>query len=160
MPTAPAQSQARSQGLKKYQALTNLSVPMPGENKDGRTFLVPRGEVVELTEEQAHNLARMPGGKPAIRPVKEGSEPLPELTGRLLSGPIRRPPQPAPGSDAARPDPPGSSHIAVYRDPGLPELNEPAPGSEASDLGVTDALDIAPGTGTNVEGGLTAASRR
>jgi hypothetical protein len=155
MPTPPAPSQARSQGLKKYQALTNLSVPMPGD-KDARTFLVPRGETVELTEEQARNLSTMPGGRPAIRPVKEGSEPMPELTGRLLSGPIRRPPPPAPGTDSARPDPPGSSRVAVYHD--APELHEPQLGSENGlDM---DALDIAPGGGVHVEGGLTAASRR
>jgi hypothetical protein len=148
---------------KKYQALANLSVPQANGE---RTDLVTPGNTVTLTDEEAAHFLGTCGDaehafrrqQPMVRLASEGSEPLPKLTGRELSGPIRRPPPPAPGSDAARPDPPGSSHIAVYRDPGLPELNEPVPGSE-SGLG-PDALDIAPGGGVNVEGGLTAASRR
>lgn len=150
------ETRSRAQGLRKYQALTALSVPFPGVNKDKQTVLVQAGEEIELTEEQARHFMSLP--TPAIRPAKDASEPMPRLTGRHLSGHIRRPPPPAPGSDGARPDPAGSSKIMVYRDPDIPEGNEPQPGSENSLP--PDALDIVPGSPVMVEGGLTAGARR
>jgi hypothetical protein len=126
--------------MAKYQALTNLSIPMPVAGEEKRTFLVPRGETVELTAEQAENLQRN-HRVPVIRPAKEGSKPMPVLTGRSLSGrlmvPVQKPP---PGWTGARPDPAGSSQIIERQ---VPEMGDPQAGSESSD---GDALDLPPGT--------------
>jgi hypothetical protein len=146
----PAQgTRAREQGLKRYQVLVHTSIPLPGENKDRKTFLAEPGETVELTEEQAHNLLNL--RVPVIRPEKEGSEPLPRLRGIDLSGRLRVPtiPQGDPNYDGPRPDPKDSSHIQFLQgvDPkGVPELNEPEPGSQ-------NAIDLPPGT--RITDGLT-----
>lgn len=120
---------------KKYQALVNLSVPMPvlpGVADEKRTILVPPGETIELTEQQAHHfLHELP--RPAIRPVAEGSEPLPRITGRDLSGRAFGPP-----ADARR-DPAGSSGVIVTE---IPEASEPQPGDEQGPD--TDAVDLPP----------------
>jgi hypothetical protein len=143
----PAGTRAREQGLRKYQALTNISVPEPGENKDKRTFMVPRGGTVELTEDQAHNLMTQ-HRVPVIRSVAEGSEPMPIIRGMSLSGRLRVPAVPAsdPNYDGPRPDPEGSSHIQVLQGVGTPESSDPQPGTQ-------NALDIPPGT--RVTGGIT-----
>jgi hypothetical protein len=145
--------------MKKYQVLINCSIPQRTpviDPKDRRTDLVMAGETVELTEEEARHLntqARVP----LVRLVKESKEPLPQVTGRHVSGLLRRPPEPPPDSEAARPDPAGSSKVMIYRDPDVPELAEPGVGDELSPTGT---LDIVPGSPVNVEGGLRLQDRR
>lgn len=126
---------------KKYQALTNLSVPMPrlpGTPDDRRTFMVEPGEIVELTEEQARNLTRL--RTPAIRPASQSGDPLPRIAPAQLSGPLRRGLVNPPGDfTGARADPPGASHIQTIS---VPETSDPVPGTET----VMGPVDIKPGT--------------
>lgn len=130
---------------KKYQALTNLSVPMPrmpGQPDDKRTFLVSPGEIVELTDAEAANLSRNPR-VPVIRPFKESSEPLARITPVQLSGPIRRGVvNPPPDFAGVRADPPGASRIQTVTQP---EMMEPAPGDETR-VPAGGPIDITPGT--------------
>jgi hypothetical protein len=137
-------------GLKWYQALTNLSVPIkvPGEEK--RTVLVMPGEKVQLDEDTANNLRRN-HRTPVIRPIAEGSEPLPMITGRSLTGRIQGPPV------DARNDPRGSSALIELK---VPELTDPHPGGEQVPPGdAPDALDIAPtGAGRNAAARVAAAA--
>jgi len=67
----------------------------------------------------------------------------------MLSGLLRPPVTPAPGTEGPRPDPQGASKIIV-QEPVPPEGAEPVPGSEATGgqaVGVDpDAIDIVPGT--------------
>lgn len=111
-----------------YEALINLSVPRRGD-KDRACDLVTAGETVYLTEEEARAFERhghRDGRQvPVIRKLSgpDGSrEPLPRLLPRHVSGRLFRPPPPPPGSDAARPDPEGSSSIQYY-DGGAPETS-------------------------------------
>jgi hypothetical protein len=119
-------------GLKKYQALTNLSVPIKVPGEDKRTALVMKGDTVILDEETATNLQRN-HRVPVIRPATEGSQPMPLLTGRSLTGMIQGPPV-----DARR-DPKGSSQLVELK---VPELTEPSIGDEQAQD--TDALDLPP----------------
>ncbi len=150
MATAAARPKVIAEGLSRYQALTNISVPQrhpDSKLETGQNDLVLPGEIVELTERQAANLmdtspksGRM---SPAVRPYSEHGDPLPRLTARHLSGALRRPMTPPPGDEGPRPDPPGSSHIRYMEDP--PELAEPLPGSENNPVS-PDAVDLPPGT--------------
>lgn len=143
----PAAKTRVSEGRSKYQALTNLSIPQRSPDSGlltGQNDLIERGQIVELTETEAANLMAT-GGKtgrlaPAVRPLSESKEDLPRLLPRHLSGRLRAPVTPPPGSDLPRPDPPGSSHLIVS-DP-TPESNEPAPGDEQGP--VQGAMDIPP----------------
>jgi hypothetical protein len=144
MPPTAAKTRV-SEGRSRYQALTHLSVPQRTETGTltGQNELVDPGEIVELTEREAANLMatgpRAGRMTPAIRPYSQHGDPLPKLTARHLSGQLRTPATPPPGSDAPRPDPPGSSQVRVI-EAELPEMTEPVPGSET----VTDAIDLPP----------------
>ena len=112
-PAAPAAPQVKvSGGRKKYQALTNLSIPQVSEAglETGQNDLVTTGDIVELTDRQAANLMatgpRTGRQVPAIRPVSEAKGELPRLHPRQLSGDMRAPVMPPPDSDQPRPDPP------------------------------------------------------
>jgi hypothetical protein len=149
---APTRQAPVSEGRSRYQVLVNTSVPQrdPVTGKPtGQTDLVPPGEIVELTEQEAHHLMdtgpRSGHRIPLIRPYNERNEPLKRVHPAHASGL-----QIGPSVDA-RPDPAGSSRIQVMQDAPAtgggegPEGHEPQAGSERelpSDL--IDALDIAP----------------
>jgi hypothetical protein len=145
---APAAKTRVSEGRSDYQALTFVSVPQRSPESGlltGQNDLVEPGMIVKLTEQEAANLMAT-GGKtgrqaPAVRPVSEQGDPLPRLLPRQLSGRLRQPVTPPPGSDLPRPDPPGSSHVIV-NEPGPPEGNEPSPGDEQGMP--TGAMDLPP----------------
>lgn len=130
---------------KKYQALTNLSIPQVSEAglATGQNDLIPAGEIVELTEAQARNLMatgpRAGRQTPAIRPAAEAKGDLPRLLPRQLSGALRVPAPPPPDSEMPRPDPPGSSKVVVTEPP---EATEPQPGDEQKPP--VGAMDIPP----------------
>jgi hypothetical protein len=140
-----------------YEALTCLSVPRRSD-KDKQTDLVLKGETVYLTEEEARQFTRRDPGRdgrvvPVIRKLSgpDGSrEPVPRLLPRQLSGRLFRPAMPPPGSDAARPDPEGTSRIQVIEDGGAPETDgaaSPEPSEMAANLtgpAAPDALDLPP----------------
>lgn len=131
-----------------YVALTNIVVPRRNDPQHGAD-LVPAGETVHLTEEEAKLFLRCDPGRdgrriPVIRRLSDGEaaergRPLP----RHLSGVLHAPPAPKPGDSGPRPDPPGSSRIMTYEDARIPETREPQPGSEQDPASVVDALDIA-----------------
>jgi len=129
---------------KKFQALINLSVPMPrmpGQPDDKRTFMVEPGEIVELTEEQARNFMRL--RTPAIRPATQSGDPLPRIAPAQMSGPLRKGLVNPPGDfTGARADPPGASHIQTIT---VPETADPSPGQE--NVMSQGPMDIKPGTG-------------
>lgn len=145
-----------------YEALIALSVPRRGD-KDRGTDLVMPGETIYLTEEEARQFARH-GNRdgrqvPVIRKLSgpDGSrEPLPQvgannsaLLPRHISGRLFRPTMPPPGSDAARPDPEGSSRVEYYADGGAPESSGSiaAEQQEMADVlraPVQDAVDLPP----------------
>jgi hypothetical protein len=139
-----------------YEALIALSVPRRGDFKDKQTDLVMPGETVHLTEDEARQFLRHGGNDgrqvPVIRKLSgpDGSrEPLPRVPPRHVSGRLFRPPPPPPGSDAARPDPEGSSRVAVL-DGMAPEAEgamtaEPAEMADhLRDAAVPDAVDLPP----------------
>jgi hypothetical protein len=141
----------------QYQALVNLSVPRT-DDADRQTDLVTRGNTVILTDEQAAKFLPPVKPFPMIRRIKDQHEPLPRITGRHMSGPIRQPPVPQPGTADPRPDPAGSSVITEVKDdadqnPPVPEMNEPAAGSENAPVTTQDAIDLPPGT--RVTNGIT-----
>lgn len=133
---------------KPYVALINLSLPRRGD-KDKQCDLVPAGETVYLTDEEAATFLRhgsRDGRRVAvIRPkgeVDANNPPKPPPS--LLTGPILRPQQPPPGSDLPRPDPAGSSHLLQYGTGNpVPESAQPQPGTENVMPG-PDAVDIPP----------------
>jgi hypothetical protein len=140
-----------------YEALTALSVPRRGDVKEKATDLVLAGETVFLTEEEARAFERhgTRDGRqvPVIRKLSgaDGSrEALPRLLPRHVSGRLFRPPPPPPGSDAARPDPEGSSRVQVLEDGRAPETEgamtaDPAEMAEhLRDSAVPDAVDLPP----------------
>lgn len=136
-----------SEGRSKYQALTNLSVPQRSPETGlltGQNDLVVKGEPVELTEREAANLMavgpRAGRQTPAIRPLKDAKDPLPQLHPRALSGLLRQPVMPGPMDEGPRPDPPGSSKV-VHQGP--PEASPPQPGDESVPA-ITGALDLPP----------------
>jgi hypothetical protein len=134
-----------SEGLSRYQALTNVSVPQRTKagTLTGQNDLITPGETCMLTEEEARSLMRtdVRSGRrtPAIRPFSEASDPVPRIHPKQFSGQLRQPPPPQQGTEDARPDPPGSSHVLRM----MPEENEPQPGGEETG-GDPDALDIPP----------------
>lgn len=136
-----------------YKALVNLSVPRrgllaPGEVR--QADLIPAGEVVYLTDEEAATFLRH-GGRdgrriPVIRKLHGPDSSSEENAGRIhpsyLSGAVMRPAMPPGGpgeSELPRPDPSDASKVIRYE---VPETNQPVPGSENS-LG---SVDIKPGT--------------
>jgi hypothetical protein len=159
--TAPAADLHPSQtkisaGKGRYQALTNLSIPQRTDAGvlTGQNDLVLKGETVELTEQEARNLMstgqRAGRRYPAIRPASEENTELPRIHPRMLSGALRPPVTPAPGTEGPRPDPAGASKILV-QEPAIPESQDPMPGTEATggqETGAVmqDAIDITPGT--------------
>lgn len=132
-----------------YVALTNIVVPRRND-KDHGADLVPAGETVYLTEDEATLFLRCDPGKdgrriPVIRRKDDGEaaergRPVP----RQLSGVLHAPPPPQPGTDGPRPDPPGSSTITYNEAARVPEMAEPQPGTENTSASVVDAMDIPP----------------
>lgn len=136
-----------------YIALIPLSVPRRGDPEKNTDLVMP-GETVHLTESEAatfirHGLKdgrRIAVIRPATGPGSTG-EPLQRVPPKAVSGRLHAPPPPQPGTDFARPDPPGSSAVE-YRE--VPESAEPQPGSENWDgdpgagAHVVDAEDIIP----------------
>src|ERR1700735_4653006 len=96
----PAATTASRSGLKKYQALTNVSVPQRTEAGvlTGQNDLAGRGDMVERTEREAANLTdcspRSGRRTPAVRPYADRSADVPRLHPRLLSGLLRQPASP------------------------------------------------------------------
>lgn len=124
----------------EYIALTNLSVPRAGRKAEDPNDLVPLGGTVILTDEQAAPFLRR---QPPVIILKNASrEQMVRLQPRQLAGRMFAPPPPQAGSDEARPDPEGSSHLVVFEDPRVPELHEPSIDSENVPSG--GAIDIAP----------------
>jgi len=139
-----------------YVALVNLSVPRRGD-KDRQVDLVPRGETVYLTDEEARAFNRhgQRDGR-QIEVVRKVSGPggtheeLPRPLPRHVSGRLFRPPPPPPGSEQARPDPEGSSGVEVLLDGGAPE-SEGAMSAQPSEMAAhltappaQDAVDLPP----------------
>lgn len=133
---------------KPYVALINLSVPRrvmrgaDGKEPDNAAELVPAGEIVHLTDDEAAKFLRhgpRDGRQvPVIRPAtgRESSALQPQrVPPRAVSGRLAAPPA------DARPDPAGSSAIQVAQ-PLIPETAEPVPGQENADG--PDAEDIIP----------------
>jgi hypothetical protein len=146
----PAATTTGKDARKKYQALTNVSVPQRTDAGvlTGQNDLAAPGDIVELTDREAANLMdcspRSGRRTPAVRPYAERSNELPRLHPRLLSGLIRQPAVPPPGSDGPRPDPEGSSQVRIVEaGPTPPEFDEPQPGSEGGPV-ITGALDLPP----------------
>jgi hypothetical protein len=146
----PAATTAGKSGLKKYQALTNVSVPQRTEAGvlTGQNDLATPGDIVELTEREAANLMdcspRSGRRTPAVRAYADRSADVPRLHPKMLSGLIRQPAVPPPGSDGPRPDPEGSSQVRIVEaGPTPPEFTEPQPGSETGPP-ITGALDLPP----------------
>lgn len=136
-----------------YQALVNLSVPRRGVIAPGevrQSDLVPAGETVYLTDEEAATFLRH-GGRdgrriPVIRKLHGPDSSSEENAGRIhpsyLSGQVMRPVMPPGGpgeSEQPRPDPADASKVIRYET--VPETVQPVPGSE--NLG---DIDIKPGT--------------
>jgi hypothetical protein len=149
MATQAAARTKIAEGRSRYQALTNISVPQRQDGSEvltGQNDLVRTGEIVELTEKEAANLMAVGAAAgrmhPAIRPASEADQPLPRLMARQLTGPVRRPAEPPPGSDLPRPDPEGSTQLII------PEALPPQLGSEQNpDQAMPwaqDAMDILP----------------
>lgn len=136
-----------------YVALVNLSVPRRGD-KDRQTDLVHAGETLYLTEDEARAFNRRDGRQVDV--VRKLSGPdgirgeLPRILPRQVSGRLFRPPPPPPGSDAARPDPEGSSRVQVIEDGNAPEVNgamsaEPSEMADVlSSAAAPDAVDLPP----------------
>jgi len=139
-----------------YEALINLSVPRRGD-KDRQTDLVPAGETVYLTEEEARQFNRR-GNRDGrqVDVVRKLSgpggsrEPIPRILPRHVSGRLFRPATPPPGSDAPRPDPEGSSAVQVIEDGRAPETEgamtaDPAEMTDRlRDAAAPDAIDLPP----------------
>lgn len=147
-----------------YVALINLSVPRRGDT-DRQCDLVRAGETVHLTEEEARAFNRH--GRDDGRQVEvvrklsgpDGThEAPPVIPPRAVSGRIFQPQPPPPGSDAARPDPEGSSRIEYFDSAPVPERNQPQPDpAHAADMLKAelpqDALDLPPRNRTRTRGG-------
>lgn len=132
----------RGTGVKKYQALTNLSIG----REDKMSDLVLAGEIVELDENTAHRFLTA-HAVPVIRLADQAAEPTARVTGRMLFRQPMQPPLVLPhGWTGPRRDPPGSSEIIIQQPQagvlGQPEANEPQPGSENAPE--VNAADIAP----------------
>jgi hypothetical protein len=150
-------SQAQSPSVRPgapYIALINLNVPRRGTDPLRGSDLVMAGETVNLTPEEAAGYMRHGPGDgrriPVVRPAtgpESSSDPVGRVAPRAVSGALRQPAAPPPGSDLPMPDPEGSSAILQE----TPEAAEPVPGSEnwggvpqdASDLFVS-AQDVLP----------------
>jgi hypothetical protein len=150
----------QAEGLAEYQALTNISVAVRDSKtgkKTDKNHVVRAGDLVKLDEEEARNLLDSGPGTgrmtPAIRPKSQARAPMPTLLPRNLTGPIRQPPPPAPGTDGPRPDPAGSSSI-IEVNPKLPELNDPQTDTDTR-VGGDEAVDLPPtGAGRNAAAAL------
>lgn len=128
----------------KYQALINLSVPRRGD-ADRQCDLVPAGETITLTDEEAALFLPPHKQIPMIRPVSEQGEPLQRIPARALAGQLRVPAM-------ARPDPAGSTQVQVMEEQSpVPEASQVRVGSENSDGGaslaaqateILDAMDM------------------
>lgn len=137
-----------SEGLSRYQALVNISVPqrLNGVKTDQNDLVEPGGYCM-LTEEEARNLMAT-GGKtgrrhPAVRPAAEGSEPLPLLLPRQFSGGQRKPPEaPPPGYVGPRADPAGSSQVFDLAPQTDGDLD--GGGAAVQEVQTGDAVDIPP----------------
>ncbi len=154
-----------------YLALVNLSVPRRGDpNK--QCDLVYAGETLYLTPEEAAAFNRhgVRDGRQVevVRKLSgpDGSrEPPPRIPPRALSGRIFRPSPPPPGSDAARPDPEGSSAIQYLDAPDIPEASDPQPDpSEMADQlrsePLPDAVDLPPSKAVRQQPGTRQPGRR
>lgn len=138
-----------------YEALINLSVRRRGENKDNNADLVLAGETVYLTVEEAAAFNRK-GARDGrqvdvVRKLSgpDGSrEPLPRIPPRAVSGRLFRPVMPPPESDAARPDPDGSSRIQYLADQGRAPESEGA--MTASPEEMADHLSEAPASAMDI----------
>jgi hypothetical protein len=147
-----------------YIALTNLSVPRRGpvpKDEVRQSDLVPAGETVWLTDEEAATFLRHDGkdGRriPVIRKLHGPDSSAEPNAGRIhpsyLSGPVFRPSAPPPGTDLPRPDLPDSSRI-ISSGPPVPEgLPPQVLGSMPP---AQDAVDIVPGTGQLARDAITA----
>lgn len=147
-----------------YRALINLSVPRRGD-PDRQCDLVFAGETVYLTAEEAaafnRHSARDGRQVEVVQKLSgpDGSrEERPIIPPRAVSGRIFRPTPPPPGSDAARPDPEGSSRIQLFDDAAVPERDQPQPDpAHAADTLRAelpqDALDLPPRNRTRTRGG-------
>lgn len=128
----------------KYQALMNLSVPRRGDT-ERQCDLVPVGETVTLTDEEAALFLPPHKPLPMIRPVSDQGEPLHRIPARALAGQLRVPAM-------ARPDPAGSTQVSVIEEPSpVPESQQVRVGAENSDGGasiaaqateILDAMDM------------------
>jgi hypothetical protein len=139
-----------------YVALVNLSVPRRGD-KDRQSDLVEAGGTVYLTDEEARSFNRhsQRDGR-QIDVVRKVSGPggtreeLPRVLPRHVSGRLFRPPPPPPGTEFARPDPEGSSHVQVLDDGRAPETEgamtaDPAEmADQLRSAAAPDALDLPP----------------
>lgn len=142
-----------------YVALVNLSVPRRGDSKDRQTDLVYAGETVHLTREEAEAFNRhgvRDGRQVDVVRKLSGPDGTRDAAQRILprqvSGRLFRAPMPAPGSDAPRPDPEGSSHIQVIEDGNAPEASgsvgaEPQEMADVLSAPAQDAVDLPPSRG-------------
>jgi hypothetical protein len=138
-----------------YIALINLNVPRRGVDPLRGSDLVMAGETVNLTPEEAagymrhgpNDGRRVPVIRPATGP-KSTSEAPQRVPPRAVSGALRQPAAPPPGSGMPLPDPAGSS--AILQQEAVPEAQDPVPGSENWDGdpgaggGYVSAQDIIP----------------
>ena len=118
-----------------YIAVINLNVPRRGTDPLRGSDLVMAGDKVNLTPEEAAGYLRCGPGDgrriPVIRPAsgpKSTSEAQQRVPPRAVSGQVRAPSIPPPGTDLPMPDPVGAS--AVLQQETIPEASEPQPGSE------------------------------
>lgn len=136
---------------KPYVALVNLSLPRREQldPKDPKSDLIPRGETVWLTDDEAAKFMRhgsRDGRRVAvIRPLDQvDTNNIPNPPPQLLTGPIFRPVTPAPGTESERPDPPGSTRIVEQTSlPPEAQVQAPMPGGAPS---IQDAIDLPPGS--------------
>lgn len=118
-----------------YVALINLNVPRRGTDPLRGSDLVMAGGTVNLTPDEAAGYMRHGPGDgrrvPVIRPAtgpKSSREAPQRVPPRAVSGAVRAPAAPPPGSDLPMPDPAGSSAVEYRTE--TPEGQEPVPGSE------------------------------
>jgi hypothetical protein len=117
-----------------YIAVINLNVPRRGTDPLRGSDLVMAGETVNLTPDEAAGYLRHGPGDgrriPVIRPAsgpKSSKEAQQRVPPRAVSGAVRAPSTPPPGTDLPMPDPVGASAVLQQE---VPESAEPVPGSE------------------------------
>lgn len=140
-------SQAQSPSTRPgdpYVALINLNVPRRGTDPLRGSDLVMAGDTVNLTPDEAAGYMRHGPGDgrrvPVIRPAAgpKSSSDQQRVPPRAVSGALRQPGTPPPGSDLPMPDPVGSSAILQE----TPESQEPVPGSQNTDGAPDSAADL------------------